>query len=205
MIRINLLPQRSRRRFLPESGVIAVAVLVIGALVAGYLWEVWRNREVAAQTVQINRKLVVVRRQVAEVLALEAKIDDLRARENLLHSLEAREVPWADMLIDLAGRTPRDAWLATASVSQATNGLALSLNGSALSYDAVARFMVTLTGSPFYSDADLSSAQRTLSGQQPIVQFGLTLKMRPLPVATPPAPATKAPPSSKAAVQESAR
>jgi Tfp pilus assembly protein PilN len=82
-------------------------------------------------------------------------------------------------------------------------GLSLSLNGSALSYDAVARFMTTLTGSPFYSDADLSSAQRTLLGTSPIVQFGLTLQMRPLPEE--PQPATKPAPLSRAPVQERSR
>ncbi|HLW48964.1 MAG TPA: PilN domain-containing protein [bacterium] len=204
MIRINLLPQRHRKAFLPESGVLTVAIVVIGVLVASYIWEVWRANQVVAQTAAINRKLVEVRRQVAEVLVLEAKIEDLRARESLLQSLEAREVPWSEMLVDLAGRTPHDAWLASASVSPAqAGGLSLTLNGSALSYDAVARFMTTLTGSPFYSDADLSSAQRTLLGTSPIVQFGLTLKMRPLPAS--PAPATKTAPLSRAPVQEPSR
>jgi Tfp pilus assembly protein PilN len=199
MIRINLLPQRRRRRVIPESGVVAVAVLVIGALAASYAWEVWRNREVAAQTAQINQKLVVVRREVAEVLALEAKIDELRARERLLQSLEAREIPWAEMLTDLAGRTPHDAWLANASVGAAPSGLALSLAGSGLSYDAVARFMTALAGSQFYDDVDLQGAQRTNLGQSPVVQFGLSLKMRPLAVT--PAPAT--PPPAKPAQEPS--
>lgn len=178
---------------------VAVAVLVIGALAASYAWEVWRNREVAAQTAQINQKLVVVRREVAEVLALEAKIDELRARERLLQSLEAREIPWAEMLTDLAGRTPHDAWLANASVGAAPSGLALSLAGSGLSYDAIARFMTALAGSQFYDDVDLQGAQRTKLGQSPVVQFGLSLKMRPLAVT--PAPAT--PPPAKPAQEPS--
>lgn len=195
MIRINLLPQRRRRRLIPESGVVLVALLVIGALAASYAWETWRNRRVAAETVEINRKLVVVRRQVAEVLALEAKIEDLKARETLLRSLEAREIPWSEMLIDLAERTPRDAWLGSAAVNGTSNGagLALLLQGSALSYTSVARFMTTLTGSPYYNDVDLQAAQRATLGTTPVVQFGLTLNMRPLPApAAPPAPpATK--------------
>jgi Tfp pilus assembly protein PilN len=203
MIRINLIPQRHRKAVLPESGILAVALLVIGALVMSYLWEVWRNSQIVAQTAAINQKLVVVRRQVAEVLALEAKIEDLKARETLLQSLEAREVPWADMLVDLAGRTPHDAWLANAAVAPGSaSGLALNLTGSALSYDAVARFMTTLTGSPFYADADLQSAQRTLVGTSQVVSFGLTLKMRPLPAPEPPKnPA----PLSRAPVQEPSR
>ena len=202
MIRINLLPQRRRRRLIPESGVVLVALLVIGALAASYAWETWRNRRVAAETAEINRKLVVLRLQVAEVLALEAKINDLKARENLLQSLEAREVPWSEMLIDLAERTPRDAWLANATVGGGgSSGLSLTLSGSALSYTSVARFMMTLTGSPYYNDVDLQAAQRATLGATPVVQFGLTLSMRPLPAS--PVPAT--PPATKPAVPEPSR
>ena len=182
MIRINLLPRRRRRRLLPEAGVVAVALLVIGALGASYAWETWRNRQVAAETEAINRKLVVTRRQVAEVLALEAKIDDLRARESLLQSLEAREVPWSEILVDLAARTPRDAWIGGAAVNPGQTGLGMSLQGSALSYTSVAHFMTSLTGSRFYNDVDLQAAQRSTLGATQIVQFGLSLTMRPLPV-----------------------
>jgi Tfp pilus assembly protein PilN len=183
MIRINLLPQRRRRRLIPESGVVFTALVVIGALVASYAWEAWRNHEVAAETVALNAKLVVVRRQAAEVLALEAKIEELRAREQLLQSLEARELPWAEMLTDLAGRTPHDAWLGSAAVNPGAGGLALSLQGSALSYDAVARFMTTLEGSAFYNDVGLEAAQRSMLAGSPVIQFGLTLTLRPMPVA----------------------
>lgn len=181
MIRINLLPQRRRRRLIPESGVVLVAVAVIGALAASYAWETWRNRQVAAETAAINQKLVVVRRQVAEVLALEAKIDELKTRESLLQSLEAREIPWSEMLVDLAARTPRDTWLATAGVGGGTTGLTLSLTGSALSYTSVAHFMTALTESPYYSDVDLTAAQRSTVGAATVVQFGLSLSTRPLP------------------------
>jgi Tfp pilus assembly protein PilN len=184
MIRINLLPQRRRRRFIPESGVVLVAVIVIAALALSYAWELWRNREMAAQAAELNRQLVIVRRQVSEVLALETQIEDLKAREGLLQSLEARQVPWSEMLVDLAERTPKDAWLSGASVAGGTS-LSLSLSGAALSYDAVARFMTTLGGSPFYSDVDLQSAQRGNLGTTSVVSFGLTLSMRPLPQVVP--------------------
>lgn len=193
MIKINLLPQRRRRRLIPESGVVLVALGVIAALAASYAWETVRNREVARQTADINRRLVVVRRQVAEVLALEAKIDDLKARERLLASLEAREVPWSEMLVDLAARTPHDAWLGSAAVNPSSGGLGLSLAGSALSYTSVAHYMTTLTNSRFYSDVDLQAAQLSKVGTTPVVQFGLSLAMRPLPISE--APQTTPPPA----------
>jgi Tfp pilus assembly protein PilN len=189
VIRINLLPKRRRRRLIPESGVVLVAILVIGPLAAAYVWGLWRNREMAAQTAEINNRLVVVRRQVSEVLTLETQIEDLKARRNLLQSLEAREVPWSEMLVDLAQRTPKDAWLASASVS---SGSSLSLDGGALSYNAVARFMTTLEASRFYDGVDLQSAERANVDTKPVVEFGLTLSMRPLPRITP-AAATPAP------------
>jgi Tfp pilus assembly protein PilN len=192
VIKINLLPQRRRRRLIPESGVVAVALLVIGALAGSFGWETWRNRRVAAETAEINRKLVVTRQKVAEVLALEAKIDDLRARESLLQSLEAREVPWSEMLVDLARRTPRDAWLANAAVNAGTSPLGLGLQGSAMSYTSVATFMTALTRSPYYSDVDLQAAQRATIGTTSVVQFGLTLNMRPLPLPQT-APTSRAP------------
>lgn len=202
MIRINLLPQRRRRRLLPESGVVAVALLVIGALGASYAWETWRNRRVADETAAIERKLVVTRRQVAEVLALEVKIDDLKARENLLASLEAREVPWSDLLVDLAARTPHDAWLGGAAVTPGPSGLGMNLQGSAMSYASVAHFMTALGGSPFYSAVDLQTAQRSTMGSgTQIVQFALTLNMRPVPIPV----ALSAPGAAKPAAPEPSR
>jgi len=203
VIRINLLPQRRRRRLIPESGVVIVAILVIGALAASYAWETWRNRQVAAETAAINQKLVVVRRQVAEVLALEAKIDELKARENLLQSLEAREVPWSEMLVDLAERTPRDAWLGSAAVGNTPGGLALTLSGSAMSYTSVAHFMTALGASPYYSDVDLSAAQRSTVGASSVVQFGLSLAMRPLPLPLPAAAQPAGAPQKPAAPEPS--
>jgi type IV pilus assembly protein PilN len=201
MIRINLLPQRRRRRLVPESGVVLVAVVVMAALALSYAWELWRNREMAARAAELNRQLVIVRRQVSEVLTLETQIEDLKAREGLLQSLEARQVPWSEMLVDLAERTPKDAWLSSASVAGGTP-LSMSLAGAALSYDAVARFMTTLSGSPFYGDVDLQSAQRGNLGTMSVVSFGLTLGMRPLPQVV---PAVAAPPAAKPAAPEPSR
>jgi Tfp pilus assembly protein PilN len=109
------------------------------------------------------------------------------------------------MLVDLAQRTPRDAWLGSAAVSGSSNGLGLSLalSGSALSYTSVARFMTTLTGSPYYNDVDLQAAQRGIVGGTPVVQFGLSLSMKPLPA--PPAPAAPRAPATKPVTPEPSR
>jgi len=181
MIRINLLPERRRRRRLvPESGVISVLLLVIAALVGSYFHGAYQNRLIQAQTGEINRKTAEIRPKVAEVLALEVKMEDLRAREELLRTLEARQVPWAEMLTDLAQRTPQDAWLAGASVTDTKGAARLTLTGSAMSYNAVARFMTNLAASRFYSDVDLQGAHGTKLASAQIVQFGLLTTLRPV-------------------------
>ncbi len=180
MIRINLLPERRRRRRLvPESGVVSAVLLVLAALVGSYLYGDWQNHLVRVQTDEINREITAIRPKVAEVLALQRQIEELRAREDLLRSLEARELPWSEMLVDLAQRTPRDAWLANAAISGAAGPTRLAVNGGALSYNSVARFMTSLAGSRFYSDVDLQTATSGTIGPAQVIQFGLITTIRP--------------------------
>ncbi len=180
MIRINLLPaRRRRRRLVPESGVVGVLLLVIASLIVAYLVGAWENERVQAQTNAINRQLVAIRPKVAEVLRLETQIEQLRAKEDLLRFLEARQLPWPEMLVDLARRTPSDAWLSSASVS-GTGTPRLSLTGSATSYASVARFMTNMAASRFYSDVDLQGAQGNSVASTRVIAFGLYLTLRPV-------------------------
>lgn len=180
MIRINLLPTRRRRRaFAPESGVIGIVMMVLAALVLSYLYGEVRNTRVKVETEQINRQVVAIRPKVAEILQIEEQIQELRAKEQLLKSLEARQLPWAEVLADLAQRTPRDAWLSSATFSP-TSASQLILSGSAFSYDAVGRFMKNLAGSRFYSDVDLQQASKA---SERVIRFDLGVTLRAAPVA----------------------
>jgi Tfp pilus assembly protein PilN len=192
VIRINLLPERRarRRRLVPESGVALVALIVIGSLALGYLFGEWRNSQVRRQTDAINQKIRDIRPKVAEVLALQARIDELRAKENLLRSLEAKEIPWAETLTDLAARTPGEAWLTSASVAVSQGQTRLTMQGTAMSYTSVAQFMVNLGASRLYSDVDLLGAQGTDVSTLPnrgvhAVQFGVATTFRPVAAITP--------------------
>jgi len=180
VIRINLLPTRRRKRtFAPESGVIGIVLMVLAALVLSYLYGEVRNTRVKVETDQINREVTAIRPKVAEILAIEEQIQELRAKEQLLKNLEARELPWADVLADLALRTPRDAWLASAAFSPSSS-TQLVLSGSAFSYDSVGRFMRNLAGSRFYSDVDLQQATKA---SDRVVRFDLGVTLRAVPVA----------------------
>ncbi len=179
MIRINLLPERRRRRRLaPESGVATVVLLVIAALLASYFYYSLRNSRMSGEIEAITREITEIRPKVAEVLALQAKIDEMRAREDLLKSLEAHQLPWAEVLFDLVDRTPQDVWLASVTFIPTPQTL-LTLQGNAFSYDAVGRFMTNLAGSRFYDGVDLQAAVESKAGSRPVVTFGLAVGVRP--------------------------
>ncbi len=178
MIKINLLPRRRRRRVIPEVGVVAVLAVVAGLLAASYAFYLWRNHQVAADVDRINHQVSLLAPKVAKELALEKQIEELRAKEGILKSIQARQIAWPDLLTDLAARTPQGVWLTSASIGQ--SGQQFTLQGTAMSYSAVAGFMTNLAGSQFYSDVDLQAAQQSKLGQTAVVQFGLTLTMRPV-------------------------
>ena len=180
MIRINLLPRQRRRTLaIPEFGVVGVIVVVIGVLIAAYVYGKVQNGLVRAQVELLNRQIADVRPKAAEVLTLEARIERLRAKEELLKSLEARQLAWPELLADLARRTPRDAWLQSASFTPSP--LQLLLSGTAFSYDSVARYMTNLASSPFYGEVDLNAAAESQTGGHTLVIFSLVVTVRPTP------------------------
>ena len=180
MIRINLLPRQRRRTLaIPEFGVVGVIVVVIGVLIAAYVYGKVQNGLVRAQVELLNRQIADVRPKAAEVLTLEARIERLRAKEELLKSLEARQLAWPELLADLAPRTPRDSWLQSASFTPSP--LKLILGGTAFSYDSVARYMRNLQSSPYYGEVDLNAAAESQSVGHTLVIFSLVVTVRPTP------------------------
>ena len=182
MIRINLLPRHRRRRVVPEVGVVSVVVVVLAGLIASYVYGQIQNGVVRLETATLNRQIEQTRIEAAEVLALETKIERLRAKEELLKSLVAREHPWAEVLTDLARRTPRDLWLSSATFNSDSTPTQLTLGGTAFSYDGVARFMINLASSPFYADVDLNTAGEAEISGRTLITFSLVVTMRPNPI-----------------------
>jgi Tfp pilus assembly protein PilN len=182
MIHINLLPRLRRRRLLPvgEIGVVGVVILIVVGLIASYVYGQLQNGLVRLQTEAINHQIAQIRPRAAEVLDLEARLERLRAKEDLLKSLAARELPWADILADLAQRTPKDVWLSSATFSS-TSPQQLTLQGTGFSYDATARFMTNLAASSFYSDVALTVAQEAHTAGRTVVTFSLVVTVRPAP------------------------
>ena len=113
-MRINLLPpeiyerQRIRRR---TAAVVAVGLIVLGALGAFYFLQVLRLNEVedniAAQEAENDR----LRSQIAELQEIDVLQQEIEATRTLLNGLLADRVLWSGVLRDVSLVIPGQAWL----------------------------------------------------------------------------------------------
>lgn len=173
MIRINLLPrERVQRR--PVAPRVLI-VLVVGALAvattAATLYLGARSARLRAQVEDVNAQIEELRPKVARVEQLRRAIEVARRKGDLLRTLELARVPWDLILDELRGVLPKDAWLT--QVEMHDDG-SMTFNGYALSYEAVARFMVSLEGSEMFKGIDMLISQKQIIAGRDVVNFSLT-------------------------------
>ena len=173
MIRINLLPrERARRRGVgPKALVPGLVVVVIAALVAYTVILNNRNARLRAQVNEVNQQIEAQRPRVARVDELRRQIEAARRKEQLLKSLEASRVPWDRVLEELRTVMPQDVWLVQVELKDSG---ALVFNGYGMSYEAVARFMVSLESSTLFNSVDLLFSQKQTVAGREVVNFSLT-------------------------------
>lgn len=176
MIRINLLPsERVRRRAIAPR---ALALLVAGALVVVVLVSTFylnaRNGRVRAELQRVNQEIEALKPKVAQVEALRRQIEEARRKEQLLRQLEALRVNWDVVLEEVRTIMPRDVWLTQVELRDAGD---LVFNGYGMSYEAVARFMVSLEDSEMFSDTDMLVSQKQKIVNQDVINFSLTAKL----------------------------
>jgi type IV pilus assembly protein PilM len=90
-----------------------------------------------------------------------------RAREAIT-LVELRGLPWSDILFQLSEFIPEGVWM---TGLQAEGGNTLSLDGMALSADAVADFMEFLTRAPLFADPAMTRIQQAAEGTRSVVRY----------------------------------
>lgn len=177
MIKINLLPRERIRRVAvaPRILVGLVAVVVVVALGLVWVWMATRNALLRGQIADVNQKIEILKPQVAEVEALQRQINDARRKEQLLRQLQASRVPWDRVFNELRKVMPTDVWLNR--ISAAPGGL--ELEGIGLSYESVARFMVSLNSSSVFQNAEFFTASKTAVEKREAVNFKISVQLAP--------------------------
>lgn len=176
MIRINLLPrERVRRKAVAPRALLLLLVGVLAfVVVLSTLYLNARNHRVEAELARVNREIEVLRPKVARVEELRRQIEIARRKEQLLKQLEAMRVNWDVVLEEVRTLMPRDVWL---TQTELRDGGALTFNGYAMSYEAVARFMVNLEGSEMFHNADMTVSQRQRIGSRDVINFSVVTEL----------------------------
>ncbi len=156
MAQINLLPWRAERRKQREREFYAMLGMsaLVGVLVSLLVWSYYQ-RQIDGQN-ERNRFLAAeidkVKRQNAEIDALDTKKERLLARKSVIEQLQANRSQMVH-LFDSLVRTIPDGVVLTA-VKQ--DGDALSLEGRSQSNARVSAYMRNLESSGWMTDPDLS-------------------------------------------------
>ena len=172
MIRINLLPKAAPRRI---SGrplfEIWIPLVVLAVLV---VWYLFLSGQVAALNRDIqatDRAITELQPQVERVEELKRQIEAARKKELLLAELLATQMPASSILTNLRVLIPKDVWITSLSVP---NTGSFSLDGSAMSYVAVARLMENLETARLFEGLDLTVAELEGIGAADTVKYTVT-------------------------------
>lgn len=173
MIRINLLPRErvQRQPLAPRILLMLVGAVAIVAVAAATLALNARNNAVKGRIARVEEQIAILRPKVERVAQLRRAIEAARRKADLLRSLESARVPWDVILEELRAITPKDVWLTQLEALDQGN---MNFGGYAMSYTAVARFMVSLEDSKLFQNVDMTISQKQNIAGRDIINFSLT-------------------------------
>jgi type IV pilus assembly protein PilN len=155
MIRINLLPVEEAQRAAGRRQEMAVAVLVIGVAVLGFIaahtWQQARLTVAERELRRISEELAALQAPYADVTRLEQQKRELRDKLRVIGELEAKKVGPVHVLTDLSAATPDKLWL----TEYAETGGSIKVSGLGVDEQTVADFLRRLGGSQFFRGIDL--------------------------------------------------
>jgi type IV pilus assembly protein PilM len=194
--RINLVPTAERARTatnLGMLGVVALAIVVVGAVGLGYY--VFKNNlnDRKAELVVLQQDTQVLQAQVAALSKYDSLASELQRVETTVQEIYAGRTLVSDILDSLSLVLPENVWLQSLSLTTADPGLALtgegaagdnsiSLSGKTYTFEDVAELLVRLQLIPAFANIDLQSATGSSGAEQGAVDvksFSLGARVKP--------------------------
>ncbi|MEW6429039.1 MAG: PilN domain-containing protein [Thermodesulfobacteriota bacterium] len=176
MIRINLLPIRQlKKRARVRNQVIGlccVFLLVIAGLIATMLWQSAQVAALQGTISGLNERKNSFNKLIKEIESLKKTREVIEAKLNVIKSLKRNAAVAVHILDEVARRTPENRmWLNSLQQS----GDRLVLQGVALDNSTIAQYMVDMSTSPYFKDAELvDSSLVTVAGEN-LKSFTLNL------------------------------
>jgi type IV pilus assembly protein PilN len=182
MIRINLAPERGRRRgagfslSLPAFNMAWLFGVVYLALLLGvgvYWWILVSTKaSLTADIDRAQRDLAALKAQIGQETKVKELANELRKRVDVIESITKAQGRPIQLLEAFASVIPSDLWI----TGFEERGGQLKVAGSAFSATAVADFMSNLRASGKFKDVDLVVSRRDLARPSPLVTFEVTCR-----------------------------
>ena len=183
MIRINLAPEKKRRRgvsfrlpTLPAFNLgwlFLILYVVAGGGIGTYWWSLsGEESKLAADVERANRELAQLQATINQGSQVKNQAAELRKRLVGLEDLLTSQTRSIILLDSFADTIPKDLWITGLDQS----GAKLKVLGSAFSASAVADFMANLRASGKFKDVDIVVSRRDLGRPSPLVTFEVTCR-----------------------------
>jgi type IV pilus assembly protein PilN len=189
MIRINLLAVRvSKKKVAGRQQILLLALVVVLAVIANWVWASSRAGELAARENKLKRtrdEIAQLDRIIGEVKDIKTQQAALKEKLDILQKLKAGRAGPVKLLDQLAQILP--ARLEIRKMEE--KGGAIVFDGSGATIDDVSAFMTALKATPYFSRVELKKTTAATRGGMRIVDFVVTAQAN----YTPGAPAPTAP------------
>ncbi|MEI7704557.1 MAG: PilN domain-containing protein [Deltaproteobacteria bacterium] len=191
MVRINLLPIRvSKKKAAGRQQVLLLALIVILALIANWVWSSSRANDLASREAKLRRtrdEITQLDRIIGEVKDIKAQQAALREKLDTLEKLKAGRSGPVKLLDRLAQVIPPR--LEIRKMDE--KGGAITFDGSAATIDDVSAFLTALQQSPYFSQVELKKTTAVTRAGLRIVDFSVNAQANYTPAAPAPAGGVK--------------
>jgi len=185
MIKINLAPERGRRRkvgfkgiklSLPafNLGVLFGVVYLALLLVIGMYWFILTSSKanLTAEIDRANKDLALLKAQIGQESKVRDLANELRKRVDVIEAITKAPGQKIQLVDAFAGVIPNDLWVTGFEEKSGQ----IKIIGSAFSPTAIADFMSNLRSSGKFKDVDLVVTRRDLARPSPLVTFEVTCR-----------------------------
>lgn len=184
MIRINLAPERGRRRRVGLGFSISLPAFNLGLLfgivylaavlgIGGYWWTLKLTESRLRSDMDLARKEIqVLTAKIGQENKMKEMAAELRKRIAVIETLTKNQARTIQLVDTFANAVPPDLWITLMEEKNA----ALKITGAAASSVAVSNFMTNLRNSGKFKDIDIVVSRQDLARATPQVTFEVTCR-----------------------------
>jgi len=185
MIRINLAPERGRRRKVGFKGIklglpafnlgmlFGVVYLALLLGIGVYWWFLTSTKAgLTADIDRANKDLTLLKAQIGQESKVRDLANELRKRVDVIEAISKAPGQKIQLVEAFASVIPNDLWVTQFEEKSGQ----IKVTGSAFSPTAISDFMSNLRSSGKFKDVDLVVTRRDLARPAPLVTFEVTCR-----------------------------